>query len=68
MTVKIEYVASSRRQKCQKCGEEILAREKSVKVTKTRRGRVSLTQTSYLCMDCARACAKDKANGGQKDA
>ena len=52
MNISIGYVNSSRKQICRKCGKTIPARAQSVKTTKTWRGRVSLTESAYTCLEC----------------
>ena len=52
MNIEIGYTRSSRAQICQHCGRSIPAREQSVKYTKRLRGRVSLTESWYVCLVC----------------
>ena len=52
MQIEIGFTRSSRAQICRKCGKTIPAREQSIKYTRKLRGRVSLTQTGYVCLAC----------------
>lgn len=52
MKVDIGYVKSNKPQVCRICGKIIPARVESVKYTKKKQGRVSLTETWYICMSC----------------
>ena len=53
MKLEINYVCSNLKQRCQKCGQIFPAREESIKVVKTLRGRTSLMETYYTCLACA---------------
>ena len=52
MKIEIGYTRSSRAQICRNCGKTIPAGEQSIKYTRKLRGRVSLTQTWYVCLTC----------------
>ncbi len=51
-SIEIGYVESNKAQYCSKCGAYISAHTLSVKITKRMRGRVSLTETRYVCLAC----------------
>ena len=52
MQIEIGFIRSSRAQICRNCGKTIPAGELSIKYTRKLRGRVSLTQTWYVCLTC----------------